>query len=340
MSIPYRTQQRLKRTAIVTLILLVVAVIIWGMWVIWLQRFVTYTRDEGAVINFDQPETLPAGELAAPPAEDTQIEIYYNEGDNKINVGLELTQLKGYYVTEDELYDDPDSIWTRVEMLPTNTAVMLDVKDIYGAFYYNTNTGRPKIDAAKASAVDALLAKLKSSGLYTIAIVHALRDRAFGLDNTGSGLPVEGGYLWVDEYNCYWLDPTAEGTITYLINIAKELQALGFDEVVFEDYYFPESEEIIFYGDKKQALEETAQTLVTSCASNAFAVSFVSDGSWTAPTGRSRTYRDDINNPVELLTVVKDLTIEEPNIHLVFVTSNMDERFEEYGVLRPLEQHR
>lgn len=339
MSIPYRTQQKLKRIATVTLILLLVAVVIWGMWIIWLQRFVIYTREEGAVIDFGKPETLPAGEMAVPPEEGAQIEIYYNEGDNKINVGLELTQMNGYYVTEDELYDDPSGIWARVEMLPTNTAVMLDVKDIYGDFYYSTNTGRPKIDQAKASAVDGLLAKLKSSGLYTIALVPALRDRAFGLDHTSNGLPVEGGYLWVDEYNCYWLDPTAEGTISYLVNIAKELQALGFDEVVFEDYYFPESDEIIFYGDKQQALADTAQKLVTSCASDAFAVSFVSDGSWTAPTGRSRTYRDDVNNPVELLTAVKDMTMEEPNIYLVFITSNMDERFEEYGVLRPLEQH-
>lgn len=339
MSIPYRTQQKLKRIAIAALILLVVAVLAWGMWIIWLQRFVVYTRDDGAVIDFDQSETLPAGELAVPAEEDTQIELYYNEGDNKVNVGLELTQLKGYYVTTDELAADPNGVWDRLETLPANTAVMLDLKSIYGEFYYSTNTGRPKIDGAKASAVDALIDNLKNSKLYTIARVPALRDREFGLENVSSGMAVSGGYLWLDEEGSYWLDPTKENTIAYLMNIAKELQALGFDEVVFDDYYFPDAEEIVFTADKQQALENTAQTLVTGCSSNAFAVSFVSDGSWTAPTGRSRIFRDDVNNPVELLTAMDGLTMEQPEINLVFITSNMDERFDEYGVLRPLEQH-
>ena len=338
MSIPYRTQQKIKRFAISLVILLVVAVIVWGFWVIWLQRFVVYTRNEGAVIDFNQPETLPAGEAAVPP-EESAIEIYYNEGDDKINTGLELTKLEGYYVTRDELSEDAAGVWDRIQTLPSNTAVMLELKDIYGNFYYSTNTGRPKIDKEKTTAVDRLLSNLKSSNYYTIARMPALRDLNFGLDNTSTGLPVEGGYLWPDEYGCYWLDPTKEGTIAYLMNIAKELQALGFDEVVFEDYYFPDSEEIVFTADKKKALEDTAQSLVTNCASNTFAVSFVSDGSWTAPTGRSRTYRDDVSNPVELMATVERITIEQPDIYLVFVTSNMDERFEEYGVLRPLEQH-
>lgn len=337
MSIPYRTQQKLKRFAISLVILLVVAVIVWGMWVLWLQRFVVYTRDNGAVIDFAQPQTLPAGELAETPRE-AAIEIYYNEGDNKINTGLELGQLNGYYVTRSELTEDPNGTWDRIQALPSNTAVMLDLKDIYGTFYYSTNTGRPKIDRTKASAVDTLIRNLKDSSYYTIARVPALRDLEFGLDSTSNGLPVEGGYLWPDEYGCYWLDPTKEGTVTYLMNIAKELQALGFDEVVFEDFYFPKTDEIVFTGDKKKALETAAQTLVTNCATNTFAVSFVSDGSWTAPTGRSRTYRDDISNPVELLATVDQITIEQPEIYLVFVTSNLDERFDNYGVLRPLEQ--
>ena len=31
-------------------------------------------------------------------------------------------------------------------------------------------------------------------------------------------------------------------------------------------------------------------------------------------------------------------TMENPEIYMVFITSNMDERFDNYGVLRPLEQ--
>ena len=340
MSIPYRTQQKLKRIAVALLILLVVIAIGLGMWVIWLQRFVVYTRDTGAVIDFEKSEILPTGELAVPPEEEMAVEIYYNEGDNKINVGLELTQLNGYYVTGEELLADPAGVWEQIQALPTGTAVMLDVKDIYGDFYYSTTTGRPKSSDGNIAGVDALLQNLKRSNYYTIARLPALRDRAFGLDHPTNGMPIEGGYLWIDEQGCYWLDPTKEGTVTYLINVIKELQSLGFNEVVLEEYYFPDTDDIVFTSDKQQALADTAKALINNCTDNTFAVSFVTDGSWTMPDGRTRVYRDDVNNPVELLTTVENLTIENPAINLVFITNNTDPRFEEYSVLRPLNQAR
>ena len=86
MSIPYRTQQNIKRLAILLLLLAVVGVILWGMWFLWLQRYVVYTRDKGAVINFEMSETLPVGEAAVEPEEGMQVEIHYNEGEDKVNV--------------------------------------------------------------------------------------------------------------------------------------------------------------------------------------------------------------------------------------------------------------
>jgi len=184
--------------------------------------------------------------------------------------------------------------------------------------------------------VDELISNLRSSSYYTIARVPALRDREYGLSNTRSGLPTSGGYLWMDEEGCYWLNPTKEDIITYLIDIATELREMGFNEVVFDDYYFPATKKIVFKGDKLQALADTAQILVNTCATDYFAVSFVSDGTWTTPVGRSRVYREDVTDPVQLQEVTQLLTIAEPNIYLVFITSNLDTRFETYSVLRPI----
>lgn len=336
MSIPYRTQQNLKRLAIILLVLAVVGAVVWGLWVVWLQRFVVYTRDEGAVIDFELSQTLIPGEEAVPPEAGMQIEIYYNEGEDKVNISTELAQLKGYYVVGSAVSSDPAAVWEQIQALPAGTPVMLDMKSIYGNFYYSTNTGRPVSDSADVAGVDALIASLRASGYYTIARVPALRDKEYGRENTRSGLPTSGGYLWMDDDGCYWLNPAKEDTITYLINIATELRDLGFDEVVFEDYYFPETKKIVFKGDKLQTLADTAQTLVTNCATDYFAVSFVSDGTWTAPTGRSRVYREDVNDPTALMAAVEGLTMTDPAIRLVFITSNMDTRFETYGVMRPI----
>ena len=336
MSIPYRTQQNLKRLAIALLVLLVVGAFVWAMWILWLQRFVVYTR-EGAVLNFEVSETLPVGEEAVPPSEGMQIEIYYNEGEDKVNISTELAQLKGYYVVGSAVSEDPAGVWEQIQALPASTPVMLDMKSIYGNFYYTTSTGRPLSDSADIAGVDELIANLRASGYYTIARVPALRDKEYGRENTRSGIyHSSGGYLWMDDDGCYWLNPAKEDTITYLISIASELRDLGFNEVVFDDFCFPQSKSISFKGVKAQTLADTAQALVTNCATDYFAVSFVSDGSWTAPTGRSRIYRKDVNDPLQLAEATLNLTLTDPSIRLVFITSNMDTRFESYGVMRPI----
>ena len=336
MSIPYRTQQNIKHLAAGLLILLVVGAIVLALWVVWAQRFVVYTRQEGAVINFELSETLPVGEEAVPPVTESTLEIHYNEGEDKVNLSTELTQLNGYYVSGKSVSSDPEGVWEQIQALPTGTAVMLDMKSIYGTFYYSTTTGRPLSDTADVEGVDELISKLRSSGYYAIAKVPALRDREFGLANTRSGLPTSGGYLWMDDDGCYWLNPTKEDTITYLIQIATELREMGFNEVVFEDFYFPATKKIVFKGDKLQALADTAQTLVNNCATDYFTVSFVSDGSWTIPAGRTRVYRTDVNDPVQITEVTQNLVLTDPQIRLVFITSNMDTRFESYGVMRPI----
>lgn len=337
MSIPYRTQQNLKRLAGALLILLVVALFFGALWFVWLQRYVVYTREDGAVINFDLPEKLEQGVTAIEPEAAEQIEIYYNEGENKLEVSSDLMKLKGYYVTGSTLARNPDAVLEQIQALPAGTPVMVELKNVYGMFYYSTATGRPTSDEADVRGVDNLIRKLKDSGYYTIARVPALRDRAYGLEDPNEGLPVAAGYLWMDEDGCYWLDPTRDKIQSYLTDIATELRVLGFDEVVFDEFRFPKTDNIVFGGDKKATLESVAQTLVNVCSTEKFAVSFISDGSWQEPEGRSRVYRQDISDAIKLMEFNNSVTVEEPQTRVVLLTNNLDESFEEYSVLRPIE---
>lgn len=336
MTIPYRTQQNLKHLGIGLVVLLIVGAMVWGLWFLWLQRFVIYTRADGAVLNFALSQTPAPGQAASLPDEEMPIEIYYNEGDSKLNFNTDLAQLNGFYVSGNAL-SDPDTVWEQIQALPAGTPVMLDVKSIYGTFFYSTATGRPISSDVDATAVDALISKLNAGDYYTIARVPALRDREYGLTNTNEGLPVSGGYLWMDEAGCYWLNPARQAIVTYLTDIATELKGLGFDEVAFAEFRFPKTESIIFNGDKTETLEQTAKTLVASCATQGFAVSFISDGSWQLPEGRCRLYREDINDAIKLMDLTSNMTMENPEARLVLITSNLDTRFEVYGVMRPIE---
>ena len=84
MSIPYRTQQNIKRFLGTLLILGVVGVFVCALWFLWLQRFVVYTRDNGAILDFSVSETLPVGQEAVKSESSMDIEIYYNEGEDTV----------------------------------------------------------------------------------------------------------------------------------------------------------------------------------------------------------------------------------------------------------------
>ena len=337
MILSYRARCALKRIATVLMVLLIIAAAAVLIWTLWLGRYVLYTRD-GAVLDYSMSSADLTGTPVQAPEPEEPVSIFYNEGSNAVDVSQELKQLSGYYITGKELEEDLDGVYAQLRALPAGTPVMIDVKSIYGNFFYSSTVSGQRNGDLDIQAMDELIEWVNSTGLYTIARLPALRDFHYGLNNVSDGLPVAAGYLWMDTYGCYWLNPASEGTVTYLIQIANELKHLGFDEVVFYDYYFPATDKIVFKGDKAQALTDAAQTLVTACATDSFAVSFTCTGSgiFTPPTGRSRIYLEGISAAnVEL--AAQGFEFENKPVNLVFLTDVQDTRYDAYGVLRPID---
>ncbi len=332
MTIPYRTRQNLRRIFIFLLILLLLALLFSGGWILWLSRFVVYSRD-GAKIDFSLPEQLPGGVLAAPPVPGETIPINYEDGTNHLTT--ELYQLGGYYVESATLQESVADVRAQIEALPAGTPVMIDVKNRYGSFFYSSNISSSYASSVDVPAMDELIAYLANSNLYTIARLPALRDYSYGLHHVSDGLPTAGGYLWMDSLGYYWLNPMSSGTLSYLIQIVNELKSLGFDEVVFYDFCFPETDKIVYTQDKAEALATSANTLVTTCATNTFAVSFVGKSDFPLPEGRSRLYVENVEAGA-IETFVEKVPLEDPHIRVVFLTQVHDTRYDKYGVLRPL----
>lgn len=335
MIIPYRTRSFLKQAGVVAAVLAVVALAVWLCWLAWLDRYVLYTRDQGALLDFSMSSQQISGQPVQKPVVDDPVNIYYNEGENAINTNKELTQIIGYYITADELETDLAAVQAQLKLLPKDTPVMIDVKSIYGNFFYSSSVSENRNSDLDIDAMDKLIKELCSGKYYTIARLPALRDRLYGLNHVGDGLPVAAGYLWMDDYGCYWLNPASDGTVSYLAQIANELKNLGFNEVVFYDYYFPETSSIVFKGDKTQTLSDTAQTLVNSCATSNFAVSFTVTSSFAAPTGRSRMYLEN-TAAAGAAGAAAQFGFEDPSVRVVFLTDIHDTRFDAYSVLRPL----
>ena len=345
MNIPYRVRRGLQRTFVTLGVLTLLSLAVFAAWMLWLNRFVIYT-DEGAKLDFDSPFNQNQGIIAQPPAPKPSVPISYGNTDDLINLpsGV-LQQLNGWTVTTEMLKKEnfPATL-TALEALPDGSTVLLDIRNARGEFYYLSSLGQntSKIDSA---AFSDLLHKLRNKGCYLIARFPAFRDRWYFLADEITrvpyGLPLKGGNgsLWEDVsipgMSHYWFNPSSTGTLNFLVQIVTELRMLGFDEVLFSDFRFPNTEKISFSGDRTEALNEAARILVQACASETFAVSF-DNTQITLPEGRCRIYLENVP-AAEIPQLVASLTLTDAASQLVFLTDLMDTRYEAYSVLRPLD---
>ena len=340
MTITYRTKRRLYRAGLIGGIILLVAILVGFCWVVWLERYVVYTRD-GATLDFEVSNMPGAGQLAHPPSVGETVPIYVNEGLDAINLSSELTQIKGFYIDGETLQNDVAAVREMVAKLPSGTAVMVELKSIWGQFNYSsTVTDQTPSNRLDTLQVDKLITDITSRNLYTIAVVPAFRDRYFFLknnSNTSMGLAVKRkGYLWQDSNNCYWFDPADNNTINWLQEIVRELKTLGFDEVVFSEFRIPQTDRIVFSENRDEAIKKAAQTLVAACATDSFAVSFMTtDTAFPRHDGRTRLYLQDIG-PKNVGSVAAQVNPANPAAELVFLCNTNDTRYEDYSVMKPI----
>ena len=335
-NLTWRTRKRLKTTAIVLGSIAAASAVLWLCWILWLGRFVVYSR-EGVRLDFEW--VTPGEYVAAVPPEEIPINILYDDGsETVVERSKELEKLTGSTVSLDLLSGNIAELDKLIRQQPKGTAILLELKSGTGSFYYKTSMPNATVSGdVDVEALDGLLKYLAKADYYTIASVPAFRDRAYGLKNTSYGVHHSSGrYLWAGDDRCYWLDPAKNGTRAWLVEIASELRDLGFDEVLFTDFCFPPTTDILYEGDKLTALNEAAEHLVYNLATEDFCVSFLcNEQGFILPEGRTRLYRSNVDASLAQ-SVAAASGVSDPAINLVYLTEAMDTRYDAYSVLRPL----
>ena len=201
-----------------------------------------------------------------------------------------------------------------------------------------TKTGAQTADA-DIQAVDALIADLtKRSGLTVIAHVPAFSEPLYAFEHQSDSLALYSGALWMDEQRCYWLNPNSTAVQGLLSSIAIELSGLGFDEVVFDDFYVPASDAIAWNAavSKEDAILNAAKNIVDNLEGVGIHVSFGS----TSPALAAYGYHlfDRTDDPADVMDVMDAMqdAMEDIPAQLVFVTTSRDTRFGQCSVLLPL----
>ena len=343
MAISYRTRRFFRRLSIFILTLVLLAVVLAVCWFLWLDRYVIYTSD-GAKLDFELSLDFPAGQPALRPSDGETVQIYYPEDEvtqattQPEEIRNEMPQMDGFYISFEMLRDQGiDTIKALIAEMSAHIPIMVDVKIIKGEFLYSSVNGH-NTDKLDLKAMDDLIAYLSNRDHYLIARMPAFRDYWFGLYNVALGLQKIDGRvsLWMDEARCYWLDPAKEGVITRTAQIVTELRALGFDEVMFFDFRYPETDQIIITGgEPADNLQAAAQALVDACSSETFAVSFyTTDPNFVLPEGRCRLYLDNVP-AADIAWLVNNYGLTDQFNKVVFMAQSEDTRYREYSILQP-----
>lgn len=335
----YKTRRSLHRILTVLLIAGMALALFSFCWNIWVARYVVYTRD-GATLDFTRGPLPDNAVIAQQPKADENVSIYYNEGSDAVELSQELSSVNGYYIDYDVLKQGNfEEIKTDLNRLKAGTAIMIELKGGYGSFYYTSGlTGAVSSASVNTTAVDELIQYVRSKGFYMIAKISAFRDYDFGNRNVTSGLYMKSrAGLWADSGGCYWMDPTSANTLGWITSIVNEVHSLGFSEVVLDNFRFPaETDKYIFNGSMEEAITSAATTLLANCGADNFVLSFVgTTTSFPLPDGRTRLYLSGVQAG-EVAAKASQVTFEDPEARLVFLSDTNDTRFDAYCVLRPL----
>ncbi len=237
----YREYRGRGSTGKKLLIALLVLVLLGACAFLALQRHVVYHEDGS--VSLELPFQWPFGGGEDKPIDPEDVDIQREEETDEpqkepdpavpevppfVPAPIHATEL-----SDNWLYGDVTASLAGME------AVAVNVKRPDGSIAYHTEVTLPSGVLCGPEATRANLEAIAQSEHYTVARLSALCDNAYAAAVPDAALTNTWGGQWVDNYNRFWLDPMKEETAEHLCALAKELAAMGFDEIVLEHLRFP-----------------------------------------------------------------------------------------------------
>jgi hypothetical protein len=97
------------------------------------------------------------------------------------------------------------------------------------------------------------VADLHKEGIYVIARVVSFKDTPYVTAHPNMGVKKDDGTLFKDKEGLYWIDASHKEPQDYIISIAADAAAAGFDEIQFDYVRFPDRKGIKFAVENNQA---------------------------------------------------------------------------------------
>jgi hypothetical protein len=123
-------------------------------------------------------------------------------------------------------------------------SIVIDIKDFSGTISFPTDN--PKLYGAhhgtgcKATGVKEFIEELHAKNIYVIGRISVFQDPYLTkVKPEWAVKKVSDGGVWKDKKGLSFLDPTNKNVQDYIINIAKNSYAVGFDEINFDYIRYP-----------------------------------------------------------------------------------------------------
>lgn len=201
------------------------------------------------------PETTPAATLtpsAAPAPSATPAEPSPSETPaTPTPAPKEMVKVKGLYLTG-WTAGDKGKLQKYVELANTTeiNAYVIDIKNDDGEVSYESAV--PEVISAgswvKKFDPEYVIKTLHDNNIHVIGRIVCFRDPIYSKKNPDRAVKHTDGGLWKEEKkdkDITWLNPCDKSNWDYILDIAEEAVAKGFDEIQFDYVRFP-------YGDRSK----------------------------------------------------------------------------------------
>jgi hypothetical protein len=183
-----------------------------------------------------------------------------------LDLGLTPFQARGLYIPFG-LLSRPDDVRALLDLIDRTelNALVVDVKSDAGQLAYASQVplavqlaiGK---DRKGWLTLKDLLAEAKARNIYTVARMVVFKDNPLAWGVPDLAAKRADGTIWIDGEGLGWANPFREEVWDYNIALAKEVAALGFDEIQFDYLRFPSDGDVtaIVYAEENTLPTRTA----------------------------------------------------------------------------------
>ena len=233
----YRGRSKLRTFLTVVIVILLVVLLLAVAAFFLLQKYIVYTDDGRARLELP---FLQRQEETAPPVSPSADDVVVVTAEPTPEPREEI--LRAAALPRSALYDG-----TAADQVAAagGNAAWFDMKADDGTLgYVSSLPAAISFGSSDANpALNAAITALNGGGLYTVARVSCFRDNLVPRSDMSLAIHTNAGN-WRDSGDTRWLSPANESARQYVVGVCRELAALGFDEILLDNWAFPTDGEL------------------------------------------------------------------------------------------------